>query len=189
MAETVPENNELRETGISSEAVYSGSLLMVRRDRVRLPDGRESVREFIRHPGASAVVPIHANGEVVLVRQFRYPAGKEFIEVPAGKRDPGESPETAAIRELREEAGVTAGKLVHIGHIYPGIGYSDEVIHMFAGTDLTETTPSTDADEFVRPFRLSFEKAVHMVHTGLIDDAKTMICLLRAWEWWTRRVR
>jgi len=179
----------LRETGISSEAVYSGALLVVRRDRVRLPDGRESVREYIRHPGASAVVPIHGNGDVVLLRQFRYPAGKVFIEVPAGKRDPGESPETTAIRELLEEAGVRAGKVVQIGHFYPGIGYSDEVIHIFAGTDLEETPSATDEDEFVRPFRVPFEEAVRMVHAGEIDDAKTAICLLRVWEWWTRRLR
>lgn len=186
MAKIVPENNELRETGVHSGKVYSGALLHVYRDIVRLPDGRESVREFIRHPGASAVVPIHANGDVVLLRQFRYPAGKTFIEVPAGKLDPGEDPETTAIRELREEAGVRAGTVVRIGHFYPGIGYSDEVIHIFAGTDLEETPSATDADEFVQPFRLPFEEAVRMVHAGGIDDAKTAICLLRVWEWWRR---
>lgn len=186
MADIVPENNELRETGIHSEAVYSGALLHVRRDVVRLPDGRESVREYIRHPGASAVVPLYGNGDVVLLLQFRYPAGKTFIEVPAGKLDPGEAPETTAVRELQEEAGVAAGRLVRIGHFFPGIGYSDEVIHIFAATDLREVPSGTDADEFVQPFRIPFGEAVRMVHEGEIDDAKTAICLLRVWEWWTR---
>jgi ADP-ribose pyrophosphatase len=186
MAETDPENNELLETEIRTECVYSGALLHVRRDLVRLPDGRESVREFIRHPGASAVVPIHDNGDVVLLRQFRYAAGKAFIEVPAGKRDTGELPEDTAVRELREEAGLKAGNLDPIGHIYPGVGYSDEVIHLYTATVLSEVGTDADDDEFVQPFRIPFEDAVGMVHTGRIDDAKTMISLLRAWEWWMR---
>lgn len=175
----------LVETRVETAVVYDGALLKVNRDVARLPDASTSVREWIRHPGASAVVPIFENGDILLLRQFRYPVGQVFYEVPAGKLDPGEEADVTAVRELKEEAGLAADTLPYIGHFYPGIGYSNEVIHIFAAVGLSETPRNTDADEFVEPFRIPFAEAVRWVHEGVINDAKTVICLLRTWHWWT----
>ena len=179
----------LVETRVETAVVYDGALLKVNRDIAKLPDASTSVREWIRHPGASAVVPIYSNGDIVLLRQFRYPVGQVFYEVPAGKLDPGEAADVTAVRELEEEAGLIADEFPYIGHFYPGIGYSDEVIHIFAAIGLTEAPQHTDADEFVEPFRIPFAEAVRWVHEGVINDAKTVICLLRTWEWWTSQPR
>lgn len=174
----------LVEIKVESTSVFTGALLNVYRDVARLPDGRTSGREWIKHPGASAVVPIFENGDILLLRQFRYPVGQVFIEVPAGKLDPGEAADVTAVRELEEEAGLRAESVSYIGHFYPGIGYSNEIIHIFAATGLSEAPSNTDADEFVEPFRIPFEQAIQWVHEGIINDAKTVICLLRTWNWW-----
>lgn len=172
---------DLSEQTLSSEPVYDGVLLHVRRDVVRLPDGEESVREWIEHPGASAVVPIGADGTVYLVRQFRYPPRREFLEVPAGKFDEdGESPLDVARRELREEAGLEAGRWTPLGVTFPGIGYSTEQIHLFLAEDLTEVEAGSDDDEFLEPVRLPFAEAVDRARRGDIADAKTCVALLLA---------
>lgn len=177
----------LVESRVETAVVYDGALLNVNRDIAKLPDGSTSVREWIRHPGASAVVPIFDNGDILLLRQFRYPVGQVFYEVPAGKLDPGEAADVTAVRELEEEAGLVAQKMPYIGHFYPCIGYSDEVIHMFAALGLSGTPQNTDTGEFVEPFRIPFVEAVQWVHEGVINDAKTAICLLRTWEWWMKQ--
>ncbi len=182
----MPNFERLTEHTISTENVYDGALLRVNRDMARLPDGRASVREWIAHPGASAVVPVWPDGTTLLLAQYRYPPKRLFHEVPAGKLDPGDSPESCARRELAEEAGL-AGDLHYIGYFYPGIGYSDEVIHIWAATNLHEVPAGTDEDEFVEPYRLPLAEAVARVHAGDIVDGKTAICLLRVWEWWNRR--
>ncbi len=179
----------LVETRVETAVVYDGALLKVNRDVAKLPDESTSVREWIRHPGASAVVPIFANGDVLLLRQFRYPVGQIFYEVPAGKLDPGEAADITAVRELEEEAGLIAETMPYIGHFYPGIGYSDEVIHIFAALGLSSAPQNTDADEFVEPFRIPFQEAVRWVHEGVINDAKTVICLLRTWHWCNNQPR
>jgi len=171
---------ELVETTINSKEVYRGKLLHVFYDEAELPDGSVSSREWIKHPGACAIVPIFENGDVMLIDQFRYPAKKLFLEVPAGKIDSGESPDKTAERELLEETGLSAKHLEHIGHLYPAIGYADEIIHIYLATGLTETDENTDDDEFVIKRRIPFSEAVEMVHSGEIDDAKTITCLLRA---------
>ncbi|MEM1117699.1 MAG: NUDIX hydrolase [Bacteroidota bacterium] len=172
---------DLKESTLSSEPVYDGVLLHVRRDEVRLPDGGTSVREWIEHPGASAVVPVHADGSITLLRQFRYPPRREFLEVPAGKFDEeGESAVDLARRELREEAGVEAARWTHLGKTYPGIGYSDEVIHLFLAEDLTEVEAGSDDDEFVEPVRMPFAEAVRMARAGDILDAKSCVAILLA---------
>jgi ADP-ribose pyrophosphatase len=171
---------KLTESTVSSEQVYNGILLDVRRDVAKLPDGRESVREWIRHPGACAVVPLFDNGDVMLIRQFRYPAGQIFWEVPAGKIDPNEPPDITAVRELHEEVGLECGELHYIGHIYLCIGYSDEVIHIYGATGLRQEEAATDEDEFLEPVRVPMREAIEMVHSGVINDAKTMVSLLRA---------
>lgn len=172
---------DLNETPITSEAVYDGVLLHVRRDEVRLPDGGESVREWIDHPGASAVVPLFDDGSTVLLRQFRYPPRREFLEVPAGKFDrPDEDPEALASRELEEEAGLRAERFTLLGKTYPGIGYSNEVIYLFLAEGLSEGEAGSDDDEFVEPVRLPLAEAVAMAKRGEILDAKSCVALLLA---------
>lgn len=172
---------DLQETTLSSEPVYDGVLLHVRRDTVRLPDGETSVREWIEHPGAAAVVPVFEDGTVVLLRQFRYPPRREFLEVPAGKFDEdGESAVDLARRELREEAGIEAERWTHLGKTYPGIGYSDEVIHLFLAEGLSEVEAGSDDDEFVDPVRMPLAEAARMAKSGGILDAKSCVALLLA---------
>lgn len=173
----------LVERTLESKPVFSGVLLNVNRDQALLPDGSTSVREWIKHPGACAVVPFFDNGDVMLLKQYRYPVKQLFWEVPAGKIDEGEPQHITAERELHEETGVKSGKLHYIGHFYPCIGYSDEVIHIYAATDLTIVPAETDDDEFVEPVRISFDEALRMVDSGEINDGKTVICLLRAKSW------
>jgi ADP-ribose pyrophosphatase len=172
---------DLTETSIHSTSVYDGVLLHVRRDAERLPNGHESVREWIDHPGAAAVVPLFADGSTVLLRQFRFPPHREFLEVPAGKFDrPGEAPEALGRRELEEEAGLRAARWTRLGETYPGIGYSNEVIHLYLAEDLTEGRAHADDDEFVEPVRMPFAEAVRMARAGQILDAKSCVALLLA---------
>jgi len=173
---------DLTEHTLASEVVYDGALLHVRRDVVRLgDDGPESVREWIRHPGASAVVPLYPDGDTLLIRQFRYPARREFLEVPAGKFDgPHESALDVARRELFEEVGLTAARWTPLGETHPGIGYSDEVIHLFLAEDVSEGDARPDADERVIPVRLPFADAVARARAGEILDGKSCVALLLA---------
>ena len=179
---------QLIEQTKESREIYKGELLHVWKDRAILPGGGESTREWIKHPGACAVVPIFDNGDVMMIHQYRYPVRELCLEVPAGKIDAGEDIETTAKRELEEEAGVIAGELHYIGKFFPGVGYSNEVIHIFAGTDLTETDMNTDEDEFLIQERVPFEELIKRVDAGEINDGKTQICLLRTWRWWRERL-
>lgn len=176
--------NQLIEKTLSSNEVFNGKLLHVFVDHVQLPNGEEATRDWIKHPGACAVVPVFENGDVMMVRQFRYPMSQIFWEVPAGKIDKGEPQDQTALRELQEEVGLVASSYQYIGHFYPGIGYSNELIHIYIAWNLTLVDQNMDADEFVLKERVPFQKAIEMVHSGEINDGKTVICLLRAWEWW-----
>lgn len=167
----------------SSKKVYNGKLLQVYYDEAVLPDGSISSREWIKHPGACAVVPIFNNHDIMLIQQFRYSMAQIFYEVPAGKIEPGENPDTTAERELLEEAGLTCSQLYYIGHFYPAIGYADEVIHIYTGMDLHQTNQQTDEDEFVLNTRLPFSEAMDMISRGEINDGKTIVCLTRVWDW------
>lgn len=172
---------DLTETFKHRELLVEGVLLKAFRDTVALPNGEESVREWIDHPGAAAVVPLFEDGTTVLLRQFRYAAGREFIEVPAGKLDvEGEAPEEVARRELAEEARLHARTLTPLGATYPCIGYSNEVIHLFLAEGLEGAEGETEHDEFVEPFRLPLAEAVEMAHRGEILDAKSAVALMRA---------
>ena len=180
------QNAELIETGQSSKAVFSGRLLNVFLDEVKLPDNSFSTREWIRHPGACAVVPIFEDGSIMLLKQFRYPPRKVFIEVPAGKIDAGEDPAVTAERELLEESGVKCENLVHVGHFYPAIGYADEIIHSYVAWGLTVEKQNTDDDEFLKPYRIPYQKAIDMIESGEITDAKTISTLLQVKMWWLK---
>jgi len=173
---------KLIERKIDSEYVFDGVLLKVYRDHALLPSGESSVREWIRHPGASAILPVFENGDVMLIKQFRYPMSQIFYEVPAGKIDLGEDPLQTGVRELKEEAGLSATNWNYLGLFYPSIGYTDEVIHLYLATDLEHHENNTDDDEFVIPERLPLEEAVDMVHRGDITDGKTIITILRGWN-------
>ncbi len=179
-------SSQLAEKKLTSENVFDGKLLNVFLDEVELPDKTTSTREWIKHPGASAVVPVFEDGTIMLLKQFRYPPRKTFIEVPAGKIDPGESAISTAERELLEESGVTCKHLEKAGSFYPAIGYADEIIHIYVAWGLSVQGKNEDDDEFVINHRIRFSEALRMIETGEIDDGKTICSLFHASLWWKR---
>ena len=171
---------DLTEHFVSGETVYDGVLLEVHRDRVRLPDGAESTREYINHPGAVAIVALFDDGSVLLERQYRYPQGREFIEIPAGKRDPGEAHLATARRELLEETGYTAAEWTRLGVIHTAIAYTNEAIELFVARKLTKGERKLDEGEFLEILTVPFAEAIAMIADGRITDAKTTTALLLA---------
>ncbi len=169
---------DLTEHCLSTERVYDGALLKVHRDTVRLPDGSQGAREYIRHPGAVAVVPLFDDGRVLLERQYRYPHRREFIEIPAGKLEPGEPPLDTAKRELLEETGYVAQEWTRLGVIHTAIAYTDEAIELFVAKQLSLQKRSLDQGEFLEVFSVPFDEAVAMVREGRITDAKSVAGLL-----------
>lgn len=168
----------LHEATLESTVVYRGGFLEVRRDRVRLPDGSESFREYIRHPGAVVIVPLLASGALLFERQFRYPLRRSFWELPAGKIDAGEAIHATAVRELREETGYAAANWQHLGTLHPCIGYSDERIEVFLARELVQvSSPSLDPGEFLEVHALAPEQVREMMRAGAITDAKTLAAL------------
>ncbi|QDF96622.1 NUDIX hydrolase [Azoarcus sp. DD4] len=170
----------LAESELNSEAVFDGVLLKVRRDRVLLPDGKESVREYIRHPGAVVIVAVLPDGGLVFERQFRYPLRRSFLELPAGKIDAGEHILDCAKRELREETGYEAAVWRHLGVMHPCIGYSDERIEVFLATELSEVGSALEDGEFLEILSFSPAEARAGVLDGRITDAKTISALFLA---------
>lgn len=170
----------LAETTLDSEPVYEGVVLTVRRDRVRLPNGREGIREWIDHPGAVMVVPEIEPGRLVMVRQFRYATGRAFLEFPAGRVDPGEEPLACARRELREETGFEAAEWEPLGAIHLCVGYSSERIDIFLARGLQAVGARPDEDEFLELLTMDFGAAERAALDGRITDAKTLCALYRA---------
>ena len=169
----------LIEKGIDSEKIFDGNLLHVLRDTVRLPNGKTATREWIKHPGASSVIPLLEDGSVILVRQYRYPVGKVTLEVPAGKLDaPDEDPMICATRELSEETGYTADRIEKLTTIATTVGFSNEYIHLYAATGLHAGSQHTDDDEFINVVKVPLKEAVQMVWDGKIIDAKSVISIL-----------
>jgi ADP-ribose pyrophosphatase len=169
---------DLSERRIAGEQVFDGVLLKVHRDEVRLPDGSRGIREYIRHPGAVAIVPLFDDGRVLLERQFRYPHNREFLEIPAGKIDPGEAHLDTAKRELLEETGYEAGEWTRIGVIHTAIAFTDEAIELFLARKLTHVGANLDAGEFLETLKVSLGEAIAMIRDGRITDAKTVAALL-----------
>ena len=169
---------ELIETKLSSEIIFQGRFLDVRRDVVELPNGKTTTREWINHPGAVVILPILPDGLIGLIRQYRYAAQGEFIELPAGKLDSGEKPLACAARELKEEIGYKAGKLTFLAQIHPAIGFANEVMSVYLAENLEKTDCNPDADEFLELLPTPLEDAVTMVWNGKICDVKTIIGVL-----------
>lgn len=172
------DDSDLIEHTIASEPVFDGELLHVRRDTVRLPNGHETVREWIAHPGAVVVLAVLENGNLLFENQFRYPLQRVFLELPAGKIDPDEHPLDTAKRELREETGHQAKFWRHLGTLHPCIGYSDERIEIFAARGLhLAGDKQLDHNEFLEVLELAPAEAKAAVWTGQITDAKTITAL------------
>ena len=185
MSTKFPDDDEKRsgdahlvETRIASEDVFDGKLLHVKRDTVRLPDGKTATREYIAHPGAVMIIPRLPDGKLLMERQFRYPLARIFIEFPAGKIDPGEDPAATAARELLEETGYTAERWSHIGTLHPLITYSTERIEIYSADALTFIGAQLDAGEFIEIFSATLEEALAWIDRGEVTDVKTMLGLL-----------
>lgn len=172
---------DLRETTITSEEVFSGKLVKLRVDTVRLPDGKQARREVVVHRGAVAAVPLLDGDTVVMVRQFRQAAGEVLMEIPAGTLDSGEDPCACVARELAEEIGYTSNKLTLMFRSYLAPGYSSEMLHTFLAESLAKApTSNPDADEFIEVVEVPLAEAVEKIVTGEIKDAKSICGILMA---------
>lgn len=174
------DDSELIEHRLDSEPVFDGCLLHVRRDRVRLPSGKEAVREWVDHPGAVVIIAVLDSGKLLFERQFRYPMNRIFVELPAGKIDPQEHPLDTARRELREETGYKAKHWRHLGVMHPCIGYSNERIEIFLAQGLIYVDHALDDGEHLEVIESSLADAIAAVGDGEITDAKTITALLWA---------
>ena len=171
---------DLIETKISSENIYDGTLLHVKKDKVELPNGDISYREWIKHPGASAVIPVTDNNEIILVRQYRYPIQSLTMEIPAGKLDvAGEDPLECAKRELEEETGYSAQEYQFLTKLATTVGFSDEFIYIYAARGLKAGQQHTDEDEFINVYKYSFDELKKMVIDGTLDDGKTIALMYK----------
>ncbi len=168
---------DLKETRLNSELMYDGNFIQVHKDDVRLPDGSVSTREYIKHPGAVAVLAMLDNGNLLMERQFRYAPQREFVELPAGKIDSGEDILRCAQRELLEETGYVAKEWTHLTTVWSCIGYADERIEYFIARNLTYQGHKLDDGEFLEVFELSLREAIEWVRQGRINESKTIVGL------------
>lgn len=160
---------------LERRTVFEGKVVRVYVDTVELPDGRRAERELVRHRGAVGMVALDGEGRVFLVKQYRHPAGRELVEIPAGKLQEGEDPLDCARRELVEEIGCRAAVWKKLACFYTSPGFSDEVLHLYLARDLTVGEASPEEDEFLEVFRLPLGQALREVATGGIRDSKTII--------------
>ena len=171
----------LVETQLTREEIFDGHVLHVVRDTVELPNGKPATREVALHIGAVAIIPITDKGEVIVERQYRYPHGRELLEIPAGKLDfKDEIPLEAAKRELREETGAVAEKFTYLGKMLPSPAVLSEVIHLYLAEGLSFGERDLDEDEFLEVEKISLDELFERVMRGEIEDAKTQIGILRA---------
>ncbi len=168
------------EVTIESSYIYRGAIVNLRVDRVRLADGREARREIVEHRGAVALVAVDEAGNVILVRQYRKPAEEELLEIPAGTLEPGEDPLACAHRELEEETGYRAGRLIPLASFYSSPGFCTEVIHVYLATALSPAAQKLEADEDIRVVKIPFRQAITLIQKGEIKDAKSIAGLLLA---------
>jgi len=170
--------SDLKEDKISSTQIFSGKLIDLYLDNVRLPNGKQSTREWLNHPGAVCLVPILNNGDILLIRQFRYGPREEFIEIPAGKLDKNEEPLKCGLRELEEETGYKSNKLTFLTNIHPAIGFSNEKMWMYLAEELELSEKKLDDDEFLELLPTPLNVALEWVFSGKITDVKTIIGIM-----------
>ena len=172
----------LKENTVSSTPIFDGKVLHVRFDNITLPNGAPATREYCHHNGAVCVIPITDDGEVICVRQYRYPFHEDLLEIPAGKLDsPEEDPNDAVRRELREETGAVAKNITYLGKYYPSPAILDECIHMYMAEGLCFGETEFDEDEFIESVKIPLKTLVDLTLEGKIRDGKTQICVLRAY--------
>lgn len=170
-----PRDAELEEHPLSEDLMWRGRIFNVDRLRVGLPDGREALRDVVRHPGAVAVVALTDDGRICLVRQYRTALGRVTVELPAGKLDPNEDPLACARRELEEETGMVADKIAYLTTIATSVGFADELIHIYMARGLTMARSNPDADEFINVDLVELDALIDAVLDGQIEDAKTVV--------------
>lgn len=170
---------DLTEKQLKAEYVFKGKILNIRVDEALMPNGKTAVREVVEHNGGVMIAPMDEEGNLYLVEQFRYPYFEVVTELPAGKLEKGEDPYTAGIRELREETGATAEKIVSLGRLYPSPGYCGEIIHLYLATGLRFGEQNPDDDEFLEVKKIHISKAVEMVMNGELPDSKTQVGILK----------
>lgn len=164
---------------LREEALYHGRILDLARETHRMPDDREAQFEIVQHPGGAAALPVLDDGRLMLIRQFR-PAAQDYIyEIPAGRLEEGESPAECVSRELVEEIGYHPQQIDDLGYVYSSIGFCTEKIYLFVAGKLEQAEIAHEPDEFIEPHIVTLEKALEMIESGLISDAKTQIALLR----------
>lgn len=170
----------LEEKTLSTKQIFEGKIISVQVDTVQLPNGEQSTRELVKHPGAVAVIPVTKNGKIIMVRQFRKALEKEIIEIPAGKLELGEAPEVTAIRELEEETGYTTKQLQYVQSFYTSPGFADEIIYLYYTDQLEPMIDEAelDEDEFVEVMEVSLDEAETFMKEEKIHDAKTVFALM-----------
>ena len=167
-------------TLLGSEIVYKGRAITLRRDNLRTPDDHTVSYDIIEHPGSIILVPVDEKGQVLFVRQYRHAAEEDMLELPAGTREAGETPQACAAREIREETGMAAANLQKIGAFYLAPGYSTELMHVFLATGLTPAPLAADADEFLSVETMPLADAFKLAESGKLSDAKSLAALLLA---------
>ena len=175
LGEEDPRDEGLRERVLGEDTVFRGRIFDVNRLTVGLPDGREALRDVVRHPGAVAIVALTEDGRICLVRQYRASLGRVTVEVPAGKLDLGEDPLACAHRELLEETGMEADRMAFLTTIVTSVGFCDELIHLYMATELTLASSDPDADEFINVDLVPLSELIDAVLDGRIEDAKTVV--------------
>ena len=171
---------ELFEKQVASKQIFDGKVVKLFVDDIELPNGKGAFREVVRHPGAVCVIPITDDGEVIMVKQFRYPFASVLLEIPAGKLEIGEDPLDAVKRELEEESGVVADNIEFIGMTYTTVAFTDEKIYTYLATGLTYKESHPDEDEFLEVVKIPLDTLVNMVMSGEIKDSKTQVAILKA---------